>query len=134
MALKWYTTVIDCQDLHAQARWWAGVLDWQIVYEAEDQAAIVPRHEEDRPLSAEEWPTVGPALVFVPVSEGKIMKNRLHLDLAPHITDDRDALIDSLLARGATRASVGQDESEASWTVLADPEGNEFCVLSARDS
>jgi hypothetical protein len=134
MALKWYTTVIDCQDLHAQARWWAGVLDWQIVYEADDQAAIVPRHEEDRPLSAEEWPTVGPALVFVPVSEGKIMKNRLHLDLAPHITDDRDALIDSLLARGATRASVGQDESEASWTVLADPEGNEFCVLSARDN
>jgi Glyoxalase-like domain len=134
MALKWYTTVIGCQDLHAQARWWAGVLDWQIVYEADDQAAVAPRHEQDRPLSAEEWPTVGPALVFVPVPEGKIMKNRLHLDLAPHITDDRDALIDSLLARGATRANVGQDESEASWIVLADPEGNEFCVLSARDS
>ena len=134
MALKWYTTVIDCQDIHAQARWWAGVLDWQIVYEADDQAAVASPHEQDRPLSAEEWPTVGPALVFVPVSEGKIMKNRLHLDLAPHITDDRDALIDSLLARGATRASVGQDESEASWTVLADPEGNEFCVLSARDN
>ena len=134
MALKWYTTVIDCQDLHAQARWWASVLDWQIVYEAEDQAAVAPRHEQDRPLSAEEWPTVGPALVFVPVPAGKTVKNRLHLDLAPHITDDRDALIDALLARGATRASVGQDESEASWTVLADPEGNEFCVLSARDS
>ena len=134
MALKWYTTVIDCQDLHAQARWWAGVLDWQIIYEADDQAAVAPRHEQDRPLSAKEWPTVGPALIFVPVPEGKIMKNRLHLDLAPHITDDRDALIDSLLARGATRVNVGQDESEASWTVLADPEGNEFCVLSARDS
>ena len=134
MALKWYTTVIDCQDLHAQARWWAGVLDWQIVYEADDQAAVAPPHEEDRPLSAEEWPTVGPALVFVPVSEGKIMKNRLHLDLAPHITDDRDALIDALLARGATRVNVGQDDPEASWTVLADPEGNEFCVLSARDN
>jgi hypothetical protein len=134
MALKWYTTVIDCQDLHAQARWWAGVLDWQIVYEADDQAAVVPRHGQDQPLSAEEWPTVGPGLVFVPVPEGKIMKNRLHLDLAPHITDDRDALIDSLLARGATRVNVGQHEPEASWTVLADPEGNEFCVLSARDS
>jgi hypothetical protein len=134
MALKWYTTVIDCQDLHAQARWWAGVLDWQVVYEADDQAAVAPRHEQDRPLSAGEWPTVGPALVFVPVPEGKIMKNRLHLDLAPHITDDRDALIDSLLARGATRVNAGQDEPEASWTVLADPEGNEFCVLSARDS
>ncbi|MFZ0755529.1 MAG: VOC family protein, partial [Trebonia sp.] len=44
------------------------------------------------------------------------------------------ALIDALLARGATRVNIGQDESEASWTVLADPEGNEFCVLSARDS
>ena len=134
MALKWYTVVIDCQDLHAQARWWAGVLDWQLVYEADDQAAIAPKHEQDRPLSAEEWPTVGPALVFVPVLEGKTMKNRLHLDLAPHITDDRAALIDALLARGATRVNIGQDGSEASWTVLADPEGNEFCVLSARDS
>ena len=126
--------VIDCQDLHAQARWWAGVLDWQLVYESDDEAAIVPKHEQDRPLSAEEWPTVGPALVFVPASQGKTMKNRLHLDLAPHITDDRDALIDGLLARGATRVNVGQDESKVSWTVLADPEGNEFCVLSARHS
>jgi len=134
MALKWYTTVIDCQDLHAQARWWADVLDWQLVYEDDNQAAIAPKHEQDRPLSAEEWPTVGPALVFVPVPDDKTIKNRLHLDLAPHITDDRDALIDALLARGATRANVGQDEPKASWTVLADPEGNEFCVLSARDS
>lgn len=134
MALKWYTTVIDCQDLHAQARWWANVLDWQLVYEDDDQAAIAPRGEEDRPLSADEWPTVGPALVFVPVPESKTTKNRLHLDLAPHITDDRDALIDALLAQGATRVDVGQDEPKVSWTVLADPEGNEFCVLSARDS
>jgi hypothetical protein len=133
MALKWYTVVVDCRDLHAQARWWADVLDWEIVYEADDEAAIVPKHAEDRPLSAEEWPTVGPGLVFVPVGEGKVVKNRLHLDLAPHIGDDRDALIESLLARGATRAVVGQDESKVSWTVLADPEGNEFCVLSARD-
>jgi hypothetical protein len=133
MALKWYTVVIDCQDLHAQARWWADVLDWQLAFEADSEAAIVPKHEQDRPLSAEEWPAVGPGMVFVPVPEGKTIKNRLHIDLAPHITDDRDALIDSLLARGASRVDVGQDES-ASWTVLADPEGNEFCVLSARDS
>ena len=70
---------------------------------------------------------------FVSAPEGKTVKNRLHLDLAPHNTDDRDALIESLLARGATRANVGQDESAVSWTVLADPEGNEFCVLSARE-
>jgi Glyoxalase-like domain len=133
MALKWYTVVIDCEDLHAQARWWAGVLDWQLVYEADDEAVIVPKHAEDRPLLAGEWSSVGPGLVFVRVAEGKTAKNRLHLDLAPYITDDRDALIGSLLARGATRVNLGQDESTVSWTVLADPEGNEFCVLSARD-
>lgn len=133
MALKWYTTVIDCADLHAQARWWAGVLDWKLVYEADDEAVIVSKDPEYRPLSAEEWASIGPGLVFVSVPEGKTVKNRLHLDLAPHITDDRDALIESLLARGATRANIGQDESVVSWTVLADPEGNEFCVLSARD-
>ena len=72
--------------------------------------------------------------MFVPVREGKTVKNRLHLDLAPYVTDDREALIESLLARGATRVNVGQEESEVSWTVLADPEGNEFCVLSARDN
>jgi Glyoxalase-like domain len=43
MPLKWYTTVIDCADLHAQARWWAGVLDWQLIYEADDEAVIVPK-------------------------------------------------------------------------------------------
>jgi Glyoxalase-like domain len=133
MALRWYSVVLDCQDPHAQARWWAGVLDWQLVYEADDEAAVVPKHEEDRPLSAEEWHNAGPALVFVPVPEGKTVKNRLHLDLAPHSTDDQDALIESLLAQGATRVNVGQDEPKVSWTVLADPEGNEFCVLSARD-
>jgi hypothetical protein len=134
MALRWYSVVIDCQDFHAQARWWAGVLDWHLVYEAEDEAAIGPKHEEDRPLSAEEWPAASPAMVFVPVREGKTVKNRLHLDMAPYVTDDRGALIESLLARGATRVDVGQDESKVSWTVLADPEGNEFCLLSARDS
>ena len=133
MGLKWYSVVVDCDDLHAQARWWADVLDWQIIFESDNEAAIVPKNAEDKRLTAEEWPNIGPGLVFVPVGEGKAVKNRLHIDLAPHVTDDRDALIESLLAKGATPADVGQDESAATWTVLADPEGNEFCVLSARD-
>jgi hypothetical protein len=133
MALKWYSVVVDCRDLHAQARWWADVLDWQVIFESDDEAAIVPKDLQDEPISAEEWTKVGPGLVFVPVPEGKTIKNRLHIDLAPHLTDDRAALVESLLARGATRVDVGQDDSKASWTVLADPEGNEFCVLSARN-
>jgi hypothetical protein len=71
MALKWYTVVIDCQDLHAQAPWLGGVLDWQLAYEADDEAAIARKHEQDRPLSAEEWPTVGLALVFMPVPRAR---------------------------------------------------------------
>ena len=133
MALKWYSVVVDCYDLHAQARWWADVLGWQLAFEADDEAGIVPRHEQDRRISAEQWTRIGPGLVFVPVPEGKAVKNRLHIDLAPHATDDRDALVESLLARGATEVNVGQDDWKVSWTVLADPEGNEFCVLSARD-
>lgn len=58
-----------------------------------------PKHEEDRPLSAEEWPLAGNPCSFVSVPEGKAVKNRMHLDLAPHTTGDWDALIESLLGQ-----------------------------------
>jgi hypothetical protein len=73
---------------------------------------------------------VPPGLVFVAVPERKEGKNRLHLDFAPHVGDDRDAEIARLPALGVTRVDVGQGENR-SWDVPADPEGNEFCVLSA---
>jgi hypothetical protein len=65
----------------------------------------------------------------VPVPEAKAVKNRLHNDLPPH---DPDAEVAPILAHGATHADVGQGD-EQTWVVLADPEGNEFCVLRARD-
>ncbi len=132
MALRWYSTVIDSHDHAALGRWWAETLGWQIVYEDDDELAIIPAHVTPEVLASTPWEQVGPGLVFVPVSEGKTIKNRLHLDLAPHTSDDRDAMIARLQARGASLADVGQSR-EVSWTVLADPEGNEFCVLSARD-
>lgn len=133
IGLRWYTVVVDCHDVHAQARWWGQVLDWQLVYEADDEAVIIPRHASEDPVPAGEWGRQGPGLVFVPVTEGKSVKNRLHIDLAPHLEDDRDAQIERLVGLGATRVQVGQDDAEVSWTVLADPEGNEFCVLSSRE-
>ncbi|WP_029138098.1 VOC family protein [Nakamurella lactea] len=133
MSLRWYTVVVDCRDVAAQARWWAQVLDWKMIYEADDEAVIVPKHATADKPSAQDWTTVPPGLVFVPVAEGKTVKNRLHIDLAPHLTDDRDAEIQRLLDLGATRADVGQDREKVTWEVLADPEGNEFCVLSARE-
>lgn len=73
---------------------------------------------------------IGPGMVFVQVPEGKAVKNRLHIDLAPLSGQDRDAEIARLEKLGATRDDVGQPQ-DVSWTVLADPEGNEFCVLSS---
>ncbi len=78
------------------------------------------------------WDRIGPGMVFVPVPEGKAVKNRLHIDLAPHTPDDRDGELARLVAMGATHVDVGQSD-KASWDVMADPEGNESCVLSSRD-
>jgi predicted enzyme related to lactoylglutathione lyase len=72
----------------------------------------------------------GPYLEFVPSSDRRQVKNRLHLDVAPYTGEDHAAAVETLLRSGAERADVGQ--GEASWTVLADPEGNEFCVLTPR--
>ena len=132
MALRWYTIVIDGHDIAAQARWWAEALDYAIVYEDDDEVAVIPKHLSTEPIAAEDWHRQHPGLVFVRVPEVKTLKNRLHLDLAPHTSQDRDAEIDRLLAMGATRVDVGQGP-DVTWTVLADPEGNEFCVLSSRD-
>jgi catechol 2,3-dioxygenase-like lactoylglutathione lyase family enzyme len=131
MSVRWYTTVIDCKDVAAQANWWAEVLGWRTVYEAPDEVVIVPPHALERAdsIPVEEQ---GPGLVFVPVPEGKQVKNRLHIDLAPRASDDQAAEVARLESMGAKRTSVGE-KPEATWVVLADPEGNEFCVLSSRD-
>jgi predicted enzyme related to lactoylglutathione lyase len=117
MPSRFYTIVVDAEDPAGLSRFWAEVLDWKIMYESDDEVVIAK--DEDR----------YPGLVFVPVPEAKQVKNRLHIDLAP---DDREAEVDRILALGATRADVGQSD-EVTWTVLADPEGNEFCVLSTRE-
>jgi len=72
----------------------------------------------------------GPYLEFLPNTDVKRAKNRVHLDVAAHKTEDHAAAVESLLRSGAVRADVGQ--GAVSWAVLADPEGNEFCVLSPR--
>ena len=102
-------------DPEALGQWWADALGWVVVYSSADEFEI--RQEPDRT----------PGLDFVRLDEAKKAKNRLHLDFRP---DDRDAEVERLLALGATRADVGQGEQ--SWVVLADPEGNEFCVLGSR--
>ncbi len=131
MSVRWYTVVVDSVDVAAQARWWAEVLGWQTVYEASDEVVIVPPHALTKAdsIPVEER---GQGLVFVPVPEGKTVKNRLHMDLAPRAADDQAVEVERLVSMGARRIDVGQS-SDVGWVVLADPEGNEFCVLSPRD-
>ena len=107
------------------------MLEWPKVYEAPDEVVIIAPHALS---DGESVPVMqrGPGLVFVPVSEGKTVKNRLHLDLAPLAGEDQAAAVERLLGMGAIRTDVGQGD-EVTWVVLADPEGNEFCVLSPRD-
>ena len=117
MPSRFYTVVVDAHDPAALARFWKDVLDWEIVYEDDDEVVIAKDEE------------TYPQLLFGSSLDNKTGKNRLHIDLAP---DDRDAEVDRIMSLGATRADVGQT-GEETWVVLADPEGNEFCVLRARE-
>lgn len=127
MTVRWYSVVVDCGDLHAQASWWAEVLEWEKAYESPEEVALAGSHMRAQPVGS------GPALVFVQVPERMQVKNRLLIDLAPPAGSSQDAEVDRLIALGAQPVNVGQDERSESFVVLADPEGNEFCVLTARD-
>ncbi len=120
MSTHLVSVVIDAADPAALARWWSTALGWPISLEEDGEVVVEPLGTdlEDRV----------PALVFVPVPTAKAAKNRVHLDLAAEDAEDRDAIVERLLAAGASQADVGQSGDE-SWVVLADPEGNEFCVL-----
>ncbi|WP_166848986.1 VOC family protein [Isoptericola sp. BMS4] len=118
---------IDCADPDALARFWCAVLGYE-VQDVEDDVVTIgsPQVPEgkDRPGP------VPPVLTFARVPEPKAVKNRLHVDVNPADADQADE-VRRLLGLGATRADVGQT-GEESWVVLADPEGNEFCVLAGR--
>jgi glyoxalase superfamily protein len=75
MALRWYTVVVDCLDVAAQAEWWRETLGWQKIYEADDEVVIVPAHVTEELARSTPWEQVGPGLVFVPVAEPKRLKN-----------------------------------------------------------
>jgi predicted enzyme related to lactoylglutathione lyase len=109
----------DCADPAALAAFWAGAAGWEITRTEDDIAGL------RSPAGT------GPYLEFLRVPDHKMVKNRLHPDVAPYQGDDPAAEVARLRTAGAALADVGQG-GEVSWTVLADPEGNEFCVLSPR--
>jgi hypothetical protein len=112
MTLEWHNVIVHSADPRALGQWWAEALDWVVVHSSDVEFAIRP--EPDR----------RPGLEFVLLDEPKKAKSRLHLDFVP---DDQDAEVARLEAHGARRVDIGQGDQP--WVVMADPEGNEFCVL-----
>lgn len=120
MTLRIQCLAIDSTDPRVPAAFWEQALGWRRTFDDPDEVCLEP------PAGSPE-DGVSPDLLFLRVPESKIVKNRLHLDLRP---EDQDAEVARLEALGARRISVGQGE-DATWVVLADPDGNEFCVLRA---
>jgi predicted enzyme related to lactoylglutathione lyase len=120
MTLRFQALNFDANDPDLLARFWADVLGWRRTYDEDDEIVLEP------PAGSPE-DGIAPDLLFCKVPEGKSVKNRLHIDLRP---EDQAAEVARVEALGARRVSVGQSD-DVTWVVLADPEGNEFCVLRA---
>lgn len=118
MAIRIQSVSVDTLDPDGLATFWAEALGWRRTYEDADEVCLEP------PEDSEEYGIV-PDLVFLRVPEPKTTKNRLHLDLRP---EDQEAEVARLETLGAKRTFVGQSD-DVSWAVMADPDGNEFCVL-----
>ncbi|SDC47739.1 VOC family protein [Actinokineospora iranica] len=120
MPTRMVSVVIDALDPPALARFWADLLGWRVSFADAEEVDVAAPAEDGWAMD----------LVFVPVPEPKTVKNRLHLDLSSTSPADQDALVNRARTLGATPVDIGQ--GDVPWTVLADPEGNEFCVLEPR--
>jgi hypothetical protein len=118
---------IDCADPGGLARFWCAVLDYEVQHEDGEIVTIGSPKVRD---GKDRLGPVPPTLTFARVPEGKTIKNRVHIDVSP-ADREQDEEVRRLLGLGARQADVGQT-GEESWIVLADPEGNEFCVLAGR--
>ncbi len=115
MAARFAELIVDAADPSTLARWWAEVLAWRVT------------EDDDEGTEIADPAGTSPRIVFVPVTERKTTKNRLHIDLSPVDATQADELR-RLIDLGASRVDVGQPGT-VTWVVLADPEGNELCLL-----
>ena len=119
MVSRLHNITVDCHNHEALGAFWAEVLGW-------------PDDPKNPNAPGDpEWylapPAGGPGMLFIPVPEGKTVKNRLHLDVTPQ-DRTRDEEVERLLALGARLVDDHRKPDGTGWAVLADPEGNEFCV------
>jgi hypothetical protein len=113
-------TTVDCADAYELSRWWQVVLG----YAEDPQDPNLPGHSECMIIS----PGTGHRLLFLEVPDAKQAKNRVHLDLRPQ-AGSRDDELARLLGLGAVELADLRRPDGTGWVVLADPEGNEFCIL-----
>jgi predicted enzyme related to lactoylglutathione lyase len=116
MSSRFTELCVDCRDPAALAEFWCDVLGWRV---NETEPGLVEIKGDDP----------GPTIVFAEVPEPKTVKNRVHIDVNPRDREQPEE-VERILALGARRVDVGQ--GDVPWVVLADPEGNEFCVLRTR--
>lgn len=116
MQMHIHNITFDCADARGLATFWSRLTGWNVYYDDDPPVMVAPH-----------FPHEGTGLLFIPVPEGKTAKNRIHLDLAPeHGT--RDEAVANALGLGATILADHREPDGTGWVVLADPEGNEFCI------
>ncbi len=120
MSTRLVSLCFDANDPRRVARFWAAALRWEIDDETDDEVGLVPT--DGTPFG----------FVFLPVTEPKAGKSRLHLDLVSESPEHQAEMVDLLVASGAQHVDIGQSSDE-NHVVLADPEGNEFCVVLRGD-
>jgi predicted enzyme related to lactoylglutathione lyase len=113
MTLRFNEVCIDAADIHALGQWWSTALGWPLEVTDDGDVMLTPPSGE------------GPIWLFLAVPDGKVVKNRIHFDFN---ADDQAAEVERMIGLGARSVDIGQGEQ--SWVVLADPEGNEFCILA----
>ncbi|BBY05186.1 VOC family protein [Mycobacterium noviomagense] len=114
MGLTFDEICIDAENPTALGTWWSTVLGWPHEIDSDGDVVLHP------PAGS------GPDWIFLRVPDKRIVKNRIHFDFRP---DNQQVEVDRAVGLGARRIDIGQGD-DASWVVLADPEGNEFCILA----
>ena len=126
MTLSLQCITVDAHNPKLLAEFWAEALGWSIGEDGDDIGWWIERETNDSKT------TGFPDILFLKVPDSKVLKNRLHLDLRP---DDQTIEVARLEKLGARKIEIGQsNDPDTTWVVMADPEGNEFCVLSAHKS
>jgi predicted enzyme related to lactoylglutathione lyase len=119
MTVKIHNMTVDARDSYAQSLWWTQVTGWQ----PNPDDANEPQHQQN-------WIGPGdgqPGLLFINVPESKTLKNRIHFDVQP-VDHTRDEEVERLVGIGASIVGDHREPDGRGWVVMADPEGNEFCV------